>query len=66
MTARTATHSQAARPAEQDLADIDRLVEMLERIRRGDYRGEYLPDAPSGSYYPQGFDPRSARAAFSI
>lgn len=49
-----------------NFADIDRLVEMLERIRRGDFRGEYLPDAPSGSYYPKGFDPRSARAAFTI
>ena len=46
--------------------DIDRLVSMLERIQRGDYRGEYLPDAPSGSYYPTGFDPRSARARFTI
>ena len=49
-----------------NLKDIDRLVEMLERIQRSDYRGDYLPDAPSGSYYPRGFDPHSARRQFSI
>lgn len=34
MTARTATHSQAARPAEQDLADIDRLVQRMRANER--------------------------------
>ncbi len=40
-----------------NFADVDRLVQMLERISRGDYRGEYFVDERSGSYYPRGFDP---------
>ena len=46
--------------------DIDRLVEMLERIMRGDYRGEYLEELSSGSYYPRGFDPHSVRKYFLL
>ena len=37
-------------------ADVDRLVEMLERIIRGDYRGNYIEHKRSGSYTPAGFD----------
>jgi cysteine desulfurase/selenocysteine lyase len=44
--------------------DVDRLVEMLERIIRGDYRGEYRVDERSGSYYPKGFDPESLRGEY--
>ena len=47
-------------------ADVDRLVEMLERIVRGDYRGEYIEEQSSGSFYPRGFDPHSARKYFLI
>ena len=36
--------------------DVDRLVEMLERIGRGDYRGDYVLDAHSGEYHPRGFE----------
>jgi selenocysteine lyase/cysteine desulfurase len=32
--------------------DVDRLVEMLERISRGDYQGEYLLERNSGEYTP--------------
>ena len=47
-------------------ADVDRLVEMLERIISGDYRGEYVEEPASGSYYPRGFDPHSARKYFLL
>ena len=36
--------------------DINRLVEMLERIVTGDYRGDYRCQASSGSYFPIGLD----------
>lgn len=35
--------------------DIDRLVEMLQRIARGDYQGDYRLDPASGEYTPAGF-----------
>lgn len=46
--------------------DVDRLVEMLERTIRGDYRGEYIEEQSSGSYYPRGFDPHSVRRYFLL
>jgi len=46
--------------------DVDRLVEMLERIIAGDFQGDYVVDSRSGSYYPRGFDPKSARKNFSF
>jgi hypothetical protein len=35
--------------------DIDRLVEMLHKIARHDYRGEYVLDRASGEYRPRDF-----------
>lgn len=35
--------------------DIDRLVEMLQRIARGDYKGDYVLDRASGEYHPRNF-----------
>lgn len=35
--------------------DVDRLVEMLERVVRGDYRGNYQVDKRTGIYTPEGF-----------
>ncbi len=35
--------------------DVDRLVEMLHRIARGDYHGDYVLDRASGEYTPRGF-----------
>jgi selenocysteine lyase/cysteine desulfurase len=32
--------------------DVDRLVEMLQRVARGDYRGDYRLDAATGEYTP--------------
>jgi len=49
-----------------NFADIDRLVNMLERIIQGDYRGVYAPDNHSGSYYPQGFEMASLSKYFSF
>ncbi|MDR3573635.1 MAG: aminotransferase class V-fold PLP-dependent enzyme [Anaerolineaceae bacterium] len=46
--------------------DIDRLVNMLERITKGDYQGEYAADNHSGSYYPQGFEMVSLSKYFSF
>jgi selenocysteine lyase/cysteine desulfurase len=46
--------------------DVDRLVEMLERIVQGDYRGDYLPHKPSGSYYPRGFTLEELSPYFSF
>jgi selenocysteine lyase/cysteine desulfurase len=36
--------------------DIDRLVEMVERITRDDYQGDYRVEKRSGVYLPVGFD----------
>ncbi len=44
--------------------DVDRLVELLDRISRNDYQGEYVVDEPSGSYYPKGFSPESIRGKY--
>ncbi len=35
--------------------DVDRLVEMLQRITRGDYQGDYALDRTSGEYRPRNF-----------
>ncbi len=39
-----------------DSEDVDRLVEMLERVVRKDYQGEYHQDASSGEYLPAGYE----------
>lgn len=46
--------------------DVDRLIGMLERITAGDFSGDYVVEERSGSYYPRGFDPASARKAFEF
>ncbi len=46
--------------------DIDRLAEMLERITRGDYRGEYVVHTRSGSYYPARFELSALDAYFTF
>lgn len=38
-----------------DRSDVDRAVDMLHRISRGDVRGEYILDTASGEYTPVGF-----------
>lgn len=44
--------------------DVDRLVEMLERVVRGDYRAEYTVDKRTGQYFPTGFDFNSMREKY--
>lgn len=35
--------------------EVDALIEALERIRRGEYRGDYIQDPASGDYCPLGW-----------
>ncbi len=44
--------------------DLDRLVEMLKRITRGEYFRDYIEDQRSGSYYPRGYDPKPVYARY--
>jgi selenocysteine lyase/cysteine desulfurase len=37
-------------------ADVERLAEMLERIARADYLGDYQLDSGSGEYVPAGYE----------
>ena len=36
--------------------DIDRLVDMLERVVRGDYQGDYRLDSSNGEYHPTDYE----------
>lgn len=47
-------------------AEIDRFVEMVERVARGDYRGQYRVETPSGNYYPANFNPAVLDHYFSL
>jgi cysteine desulfurase/selenocysteine lyase len=44
--------------------DVERLIEMLDRIARQDYRGRYVVHARTGNYYPLGFEPESVRGKY--
>lgn len=44
-----------------NFADIDRLVEALDRISREEYGGDYEVNTASGEWYPRGFEPESLR-----
>ena len=48
------------------LEEIDTLVEWLQRIRAGDFRGEYILDRRSGSYAPRGWDEAQVELAYSL
>lgn len=39
-----------------DEGDVDRLVEMVARVTRGDYQGDYRLDRASGEYAPAGYE----------
>jgi cysteine desulfurase/selenocysteine lyase len=39
------------------LEEIDRLADALQRIARGDYRGDYEQDRATGEYHPRGWAP---------
>ena len=38
-----------------DTTDVDRLVEMVERVARGEYRGDYQLEPATGEYIPAGY-----------
>jgi hypothetical protein len=38
-----------------DESEVDRFIEVLERIVRGEYEGHYVQDAVSGAFWPEGF-----------
>jgi selenocysteine lyase/cysteine desulfurase len=46
--------------------EIDALVEWLQRIRRGGYRGQYTLNPHSGSYVPRGWNPAQVPSAFDL
>jgi len=46
--------------------DVDRLVEMLERIIAGDYQGDYVLERRTGEYFPRGFERESLNRYFSF
>lgn len=46
--------------------EIDTLVEWLQRIQRGDYRGQYALNPHSGSYTPRGWNSAQVPAAFDL
>jgi selenocysteine lyase/cysteine desulfurase len=46
--------------------EVDTLIEMLERILRGDYRDDYVIDKASGQYAPRGFDPAVLSRFFTL
>jgi selenocysteine lyase/cysteine desulfurase len=39
-----------------DRSDVDRLITMLERIASGEFKGDYVLDSRSGTYWPEKFD----------
>ncbi len=48
------------------LEEIDTLVEWLQRIRAGDFRGDYILDHRHGSYAPRGWDEAQVARAFRL
>jgi selenocysteine lyase/cysteine desulfurase len=46
------------------LGEIDRLIEMLERIIRGEYRGDYVQDKATGDFLPRTYDPAILDSVF--
>jgi cysteine desulfurase/selenocysteine lyase len=48
------------------LEEVDRLIEMLERITRGDYRGDYVQDRATGDFMPRTFDRALLEGVFTL
>jgi cysteine desulfurase / selenocysteine lyase len=48
------------------LEEVDILVEMLERIIAGDYKGDYIQDITSGSFFPDRYEPGLIENYFSL
>ncbi|MCL4560679.1 MAG: aminotransferase class V-fold PLP-dependent enzyme [Chloroflexi bacterium] len=47
-------------------AEVDHLVEMLQRIAAGKYFGDYIQERNSGSYFPRGYDPAMLDGYFHL
>jgi len=41
--------------------DVDRLIDMLHRVVRGEYEGEYRVHKPTGEFFPIGYEEPFAR-----
>jgi cysteine desulfurase/selenocysteine lyase len=48
------------------LDEVDALVEMLDRILRGDYQGDYVLQKSTGEYIPRTFDPAILDQYFAL
>jgi len=48
------------------LEEVDRLIEMLERITRGDYRGDYVQDRATGDFMPRTYDRALLDGVFTL
>ncbi len=46
--------------------EIDHLITWIERIISGDYRGDYVQDKGSGSYFPRQYDPATLEKFFTL
>ena len=64
--ARTPGMVRASLGAYNTVDEIDALVGMLERIARGDYRGEYVQIAETGDYRTAGAEDRVAAAYAAV
>ncbi len=49
-----------------NFTDIDRVAEMFERIIRHDYKGDYVLEKRTGSFFPRGFSLQSLQSYFSF
>jgi len=46
--------------------EVDALIAMLQRVAAGDYRGDYIVDRSTGSYYPRSFNPQALGRYFEL
>jgi len=46
--------------------EIDHLADMLERVARGEYQGDYVMDRTTGNYLPHGYDPAILDRYFAL
>ena len=44
------------------VAEVDYFADVLERIVRGEYTGQYVQDPASGAFWPEGYDPQPESA----
>ena len=46
--------------------EIDHLADMLERVARGEYQGDYVMNPTTGDYVPRGYDPAILDRYFAL